>query len=508
MATTTKAKATKTETKVDDAVEAKTQQDKSMDFEAWTAAFARELVKAKIYDPAASTARVSRTYNSAYTQESLFTYLQNPTSNEKNLRNASIYMYLSNTRYSRLLNYYAGLPTYSYVITPLNYNSSKVNKETFKKNYYKVSNKLEVMNIRDEARKQILIALREGAFYGVRWSDSVSGFTQKLNPDICQISHISDGVFLFKVDMSQIKEADLDCYPPEFTNMYAEYLSSGQKWQLVDPSISVCVKADPTIPDCSIPPFAAILPELYVINDTQALQTVSDELDNYKLLAGQVPVDDMGVPTIDFPTYQKYYQQISGNIGDRVGLAVSPFKLTPIDFSKSAAADAVDAVARSVQNYWSAAGTSALLHGETNSTSGVTKLAIKNDETFAFGLLDQCERQINRYLKSALSGTNRFKITFLRTTVYNVDEVAKRYKEALNYGIGLPYYMAAIDIPQYDIEGLAAIQNDVLDIANLITPLRTSSTMSGDEGERGRPVQDDVEETGESTRDNDSNDNR
>ena len=479
------------------------------EFDKWILSFARDLAKAKIYDPASNSARTNRSYQSQYTQKSLFTYLKNPTSNEKNLRDASVYMYLANTRYSRLLQYYAGLPTYSYVISPLNFNSSKVNKDTFRKNYLKVSNKLELMNIRDETRKQILVALREGTFYGVRWSDSLSGFTQKLDPDMCQISHVSDGVFLFKVDMSKIKEENLDCYPPDFTKMYQTYRESGQKWQLVNPDISVCIKADPTIPDCSIPPFAAVLPELYVINDTQALQVASEELDNYKLLSGLVPVDENGVPTIDYPTYEKYYNQIAGNIGERVGLAISPFKLSPIDFSKSAAADAVDSISRAVQNFWSSAGTSASLHGEPNATSGVTKLAIKSDETFVFSMLDQSERQINRYLKTSMGGTNRFKISFLRTTIFNLDETIKRYKEALNYGIGKSYYMAALDIPQYDVEGLGVIENDILNLDEMLKPLKTSSTMSsGEAGESGRPEQSDVEDSGETTRENDSNDNR
>lgn len=477
--------------------------------EKWTLSFARELAKAKIYDPAKRTSRATRSYPKTLAQESLYGYLQSPTTNEKALRDASIYMYLANTRYYRLLQYYSGLPTYSYVISPLNFNKAKYNKDTFRKNYNKVSNKLELMNIRDETRKQILIALREGAFYGVRWGDSLSGFTQKLNPDICQISHVSDGVFLFKVDMSKIREEDLDCYPPEFETMYQAYKDGDSQWQLVDPSISVCVKADPTIPDCSVPPFAAVLPELYVINDTQALQVASDEMDNYKLLTGTVPLDDNGVPTIDYDTYSRYYNQIANNIGERIGLAVSPFKLDSIDFSKSAAADAVDAIAQAVRNYWSAAGTSALIHGETNNTSGVTKLAIKNDETYIFSLLDQCERQINRYLKTTISGANRFKISFLRTTVYNLDDMIQRYKEGLNYGIGKSYYMAALDIPQYDIEGLGVIENEILDLESALKPLKTSSTMSGDSDAKiGRPVQSDVEETGESTRDNDSNDNR
>jgi hypothetical protein len=473
--------------------------------------FARELAKATIYDPAAGTARSSRTYTGKYTQESLYSYLQSPTTNEKNLRDASQYMYNVNTRYYRLLQYYAGIPTYAYVISPLNFDRQKVKPDTFRKQYMKTVAKLELMNIKEETRKQILTALKDGAYYGVRWSDSSSSFIQKLNPDYCQITHMSDGVFLFSYDMSKVTRETLSCYPPEFERMLSEYEGGGSKWQPVDPSISVCVKADASIPEYSLPPFAAVLPQLYVINDTQALQEASDELDNYKLLAGEVPTDSEGVPTMTYAEMLEYYRHISGNIGNRVGLAFAPFKLTSIDFSKSAAADAVDSTARAVSNFWSSCGTSALLHGAENNTAGVAKLAIKSDETLVLSILDQCERQINRYLKTAMGGTNRFKIRFLRTTVFNEDEMASRYKEALNYGVGASYYMATLDIPQYDIEGLSFIEDEILDIETILKPLKTASTRSvGDDNSGGRPKSDDTDltESGEETRDADSNENR
>ena len=486
-------------------------QKESIDAAMFAKMFAKEIAKAMISDPNKSGSRANKTYTSTYTQETLYGYLADPVKNEKNLRNASGYMYNANTRYSRLLQYYAGMPTYSYVISPLNFDASKVNEDKFKKQYFKVVNKLELMNIREEARKQVLIALKDGAFYGVRWSDSASSFVQKLDPDICQITSISDGVFLFSVDMSKIKEDKLGCYPPEFAQMFDAYRNGGNKWQPVSPNISVCIKADPSTPDYSLPPFAAVLPELFFIKDTQSLQEASNELDNYKLLSGEIPTDKEGKPVITYSEMLDYYKHIAGNIGERVGLAISPFELKAIDFSKSASAETVDATTRAVSNFWSSCGTNALLHGAENNTAGVAKLAIKSDETFVFGLLDQCERQINRFLKTSMGGSIRFKIKFLRMTVFNQDEMIKQYKESVNFGIGKSQYLAALDIPQFDIEGLTYIENNVLKVDKLLTVLKTASTQSADgSNDTGRPLSDDtdLDATGQSTRDNDTNANR
>lgn len=473
--------------------------------------FAKELAKVALKNPNQTSGLASKSFVGKYTQQQIYDYLRNPTSNEDNLRDASIYMYHVNPRYMRLIHYYDGLPTYAYVISPVNFNPDKVKKDSFKKQYKDVVNRLELMNIRSDARNQIRVAIREGAFYGVRWLDSASCFVQKLDPKMCQITAISDGVFLFDVDMSQIKESDLDHYPPEFEKMYADYKSSGEKYQRVDPDISVCVKADPSVLEYSVPLFAGVLPELYVINDTQALQEAADEIGNYKLITGEMGVDSDGKPILSYEQMLQYYRHIAQNIGDRVGLAIAPFKLDAIDFSHSAASDAIDNISRAVSNYWSTCGTSALLHGAENSTAGVSKLAIKQDETFVLSILDQCERQINRYLKTATKGTNKFKITFLRNTVFNNDDMIDVYKQAVNFGIGKSHYMAALGIPQYDIDGLTFIENQVIGIDDKLTILKTSSTQSSsDDSTPGRTSVDDTElsESGENTRENDTNANK
>ena len=159
---------------------------------------------------------------SQYTKEQILTYLKSPQVNAKNLRNASIYMFNNSSHYRRLIQYYAYLPSWKYVITPVKLDGAKINKETVRKNYVKIINTVENMNLRHEMQKAALIALREGVFYGAIWSTNDSFFIQRINPDYCDLTSISDGCYVYAVDMSQIKEEDLKKYPPEFTNMRRE----------------------------------------------------------------------------------------------------------------------------------------------------------------------------------------------------------------------------------------------------------------------------------------------
>lgn len=474
--------------------------------------FAKALAQQVIHDPSGKTSRrTSRSY-STYTKESIEEYLAAPSSNEANLRKASIFLYQTNRRYRNLLEYYANLPCWIYVISALNYNPDKVKLENFKKQYLKVSNYLESMGVAKNMREITLVALREGVYYGAIWGgDGNSFILQKLDPDYCQITSVTDGgVFRFSYDMSKVDEKDLKThYPPEFTEMWNEYRRTGNQYQVLPPEISVCLKADPTVPEYSIPPFAAVLPGLYTIKNVEELSETASELSNYKLLAGKIPVDEEGVPLVDYDTVMQYYSHVANNVGERVGVAFSPFELKSYDFEQSGTTAQIDMTARATENFFSAAGTPSLLHGASNNTSGVTKLAIKVDEGIAFSLMAQCEKIVNRLLKT-LSGTQKFKINFLPVSIFNREEMLSKYKEALNYGIGKLQYMSCLSIPQYDIVNLNFIENEVLGIDDKLTLLKTSSTQSADDAPTGRPASDETEldDEGVATRDNDANDNR
>lgn len=468
--------------------------------------FARELLKQTTYNPRSASSKKSYSY-SLYTKENITSWLQNPSSgsNEKSLRDASNFMYLSSMHYNRLLNYYAGLYIGAYVVTPLGFNDAEV-KDNFKKQYRRVVKALELMNIPQLLRSELLVALRDGAFYGILLSDNNTAFVQKIDPDYCKITAICDGSFVYQVDMSKIANK-LEFYPAEFTEMYSRYLATGNQWQEVPINISVCIKADDTLVDYTTPPFAAVMPSLYTIANTEALQETATVLNNYKLLLGKIPLDDRGRPLMSEGMVTKYYRQIANAVDENVGVAVAPFDFKDFNFNGTNGVKEVDNLSNAVANFWSTAGTSGLLHGRENDTSGVTQLAIKNDETYVLGMLQQFERIINRYLKSNFSGTTKFKITMPPITVFNRGEFLKYYKEASSFGIGKSFYSAALGIPQQDIAGLAYLEKNLVPFDKL-EPLKSSYTESA--GEAGRPEMETTElsDGGMEARDNDTNANR
>lgn len=202
--------------------------------------YAQKIAQRNISDPASSQQRRGSSF-STYTKENILSWLKNPSTNAKNLRNASMYLYNASPLYRRLINYQANMWLWDYVLYPLGYDESKIKTNNLQKQYLAAAKKCEVWNLKNELGKAAVSAIREGIFFGVSWESGDSFFIQKINADYCDVEAIADGTYLYTVDMSQIKEEELGFYPPEFTKMWNAYKTDGVKKQFVPEEISWCL---------------------------------------------------------------------------------------------------------------------------------------------------------------------------------------------------------------------------------------------------------------------------
>lgn len=444
-----------------------------------------------------------------YTKETLLRYMQAPKSNEKNIRNASIYMYDASSQYRRLILYYALMPLWAYTLGPTGgFDHTKVKKDNFQKAYLKASSQVESMNLKHEMQKASVIALREGVLYGVQWSGTNSFFIQRINPDLCKLSSIVDGTWMYAVDFSQIKKTELDLYPPEFTSMWNAYKAgTAPKWQEIPERISFCLKADETTTAYSIPIWAATLPQLYDIETYKALQETATEISNYKLIGMEIPLNSDGDPLIDYDLAEQYYKHLINALPPYVGAAMMPMKMSAINFEQSTGVNDVDTVSRAEEQFWREGGTSPLLFGSAdNNTAGALKLSMLANEEIMFALMAQAERLINRILKQ-MSGTQKFKITFLPATVLNRDTVASMYKEAATLGIPVKSaYAALLGLSPNDVVGMNYVEMAMLGMGEL-TPLASSYTQTASPG-RPEMNEEDLTPSGAQSRGDDVNANR
>ena len=86
-------------------------------------------------------------------------------------------------------------------------------------------------------------------------------------------------------------------------------------------------------------------------------------------------------------------------------------------------------------------------------------------------------------------------------TEHNKEDLIDQYLKLGQYGIPIiPYLCAVVGMNQTDTIALNYIQNYILDIQNMLIPLVSSNTQSGDESENnGRPASKTGQEKSNST---------
>lgn len=456
-----------------------------------------------------------------YPKDRVIKMFDNPQRNEKAFRELSGFLYLASSHYRRLVDYYASILLYNYTVVPTNI-PQKVKKAEYRNTYMHVIQLCEKYNLRQESKKAIKIAVRDGVFYGLYYETNDSFYIKPFNNRYAQVSSVEDGCFRFSIDLNYFsgKEYLLDMYGTKIKNAYYQYKGNKEKnikpdktkrWY--EPSNGICIKADETDPVYSLPMFTGLMINIFDIEDYSLLKKAKAENENYKALAMKMAVDDNGIPKMDYDLAMKYYNQAAGNIPDGIGLILSPFEIQDFSFHNSSTAER-DAVVDAEENFFFSAGTSPLIFGSSKATSSSSlSLSVKPDEEVAFGLLEQVQRFFNKKLKK-LNLPYDFAIKFLDQSIFNRDEFTNRLQKAASYGVPVKMqYSASLGLSPSDTVGMSYIEDDILGLGKKVwsTPLVSSATQSNkSDNKGGRPTAEEsgnqIGDSGEKTRDLDGND--
>ena len=86
-----------------------------------------------------------------YTKDQITEFLKNPYTNEKNIRNAVVYIYGASSHFRRLIQYFSSLSDLAYVVSPYKIDTATAKPQSVKRNYSKVLkiNKLRQENIKN-----------------------------------------------------------------------------------------------------------------------------------------------------------------------------------------------------------------------------------------------------------------------------------------------------------------------------------------------------------------------
>lgn len=431
--------------------------------------------------------KATKTYTN-YTKDLYRRYIENPSSNESSIRAMSNFLYRVSMPYRRLINYMSDIPLFYWNLIPQIDSTGNVSADKIIKNYYKILQLLEIMSIDTEMRKVLNTVLREGVFYGFIYSDKNSFFIHKLDPDYCRIIEMEAGCFNFAFDLSYFDKYStyLEYMDPYFTTLFNLYKkdTNNYRWQLIDPTRSICIKVDADILDEILPQFIGIFEALLDLIDARTLQRNKDEIQNYKLIIQKIPafddtkeVDDF---SLDMNTAVRFYQKLSDVVPEAVGIALSPMDIETIDFQPDDNSN--DLIAASMRSVFSDSGVAQLLFNTDGSGSVGLDASIKVDTGLVWKLVDSIERWINRYILYNSSGTSRYFFEILRVDIFNKDAACTRELALANSGVPNKLKLAATSgISPYETLSAQIFENEMLKIHESWLPLQTSYTMSGDE---------------------------
>ena len=392
--------------------------------------------------------------------------------------------------------------------------------ENIKKSYSTLAAKLEGMNLKHEFSKIMKVIPYQDIYCGLAFENQTDFFFQQIDYKICEIYQIQDGLYNFRIDLSQIKAQNLSAYPDYVQRAYLKFQDEKKnnnmngQWYIPPADKQICLKLNSewTFP---YPILIGLIKDILDLEVYKKLKLQSARTDNYKAIAVEVPIDENTVdkPLLTPDTLSIFAEINRESMTDDIGLIHTlGSSATPISFKDSS--NTRNNVGDAVDEIYNSSGISKEMYNGSSSGTALT-FSIENDSGFVYGLYRQFERWVNRWIKIRKYNKTNFKFFFylVDATIFNRDNVSKRYKEACSLGVSVvDKWLATLDMTPSRTLGSFVLHKDIFDFQNNFTPLSSSFNSSVDSNETGRPTNksknETLDESGEKTENNESNDKR
>lgn len=444
--------------------------------------------------------------------------LQNPKYYWKILLDLSDYLMHSSPHYYRLNNVYSNMAKFCWWIDLHSVDPDLNDKGLLnvKKVYSNLANKFENMNIEHEFSKIIKILPYKDCYCGLVVEDNNSFYFQEVPHNVYKISQTQDGLFNFSINLSCIKDKYLNYYPDYVQQAYLNYINNldnnksiVSEWYTPPSDKQICLKFNSQW-SYPYPMLINLIRDILDLDTYKKLKLQSARTDNYKAIMVKVPIDEKAVdkPLLTPETLAIFAEINRESMSDDIALihtlgsAGEAISFKDSSNTRNNVSDAIDEI-------YNSSGTSKELFNGSASGTAVT-FSVENDSGFIYGVYRQIERWMNRYIKIHKYNKTKFKFKFylLDITIYNNDNITKKYKEACTLGATVvDKWLASLGMTPSRTLGSFVLHKDVFNFADNFIPLQTSYTTSSNES--GRPTNAskgevlDVE--GEATADGDKN---
>lgn len=339
--------------------------------------------------------------------------------------------------YKRMVMYYAKMGLFNYNIELYGLKKSDIETDD-KKNkvrdaYMNLCNQFEKMGFKHEMSKIMDSVVVDDVFYGLIFEDTNDFFILKLDPSMCKICQVQDGVYNYKLNLAMINPIYITTYPEYVQQAYLDFHNReayADGYYTPPADKQVCFKFNETVLYC-MPFLLGLIKDLFDLDVYKQLKLQKARVDNFKAVVVEIPIDEDAVdkPLLTTPTLMAFAEMNKANMPDDVGLIHVPGKASSVSFKD--AATNINNLSDAITNIYDNAGVS---HEVFNSGSSGTafKLSLENDASIVYRFYRQCERYFNRFIKLRKFNKAgcRFALKIHDSTVYNRNEVADSYLKA------------------------------------------------------------------------------
>ena len=462
-----------------------------------------------VSDLCANTEVINTGYIGDIKLEDIQIALKQPQNNWKIIIQASEQLMRVSPHYYRLNSLYSNMPLFCWWLDLYDVKENASN-DNIKKVYSSLAAKLENMHLKHEFSKIMKYLPYQDIYCGLVIENSTDFFFQRLNLKMCKLFQVQDGLYNFKIDLSCINPKELNAYPDYVQQAYLDYVEgkANSNWYLPPADKQICIKLNSQwlYP---YPLLIGLVKDILDLDVYKKLKLQSARTDNYKAILIEVPIDQTTVdkPLLTPDTLGVFAEINRESMTDDIGIIHTlGSKGEAISFKDST--NTTNNVADAIDSLYDSSGVSREMY---NGSSSGTALgySIENDSGFIYGLYRQFERWVNRYIKLRKYNKTAFKFYFylLDITIFNRDNVSKRYKEAVTLGATvIDKWMASLDITPSRMLGSFITHKNIFDFQNNFVPLSSSYNGSA---EVGRPTNasknEGLTEEGEKTADGEKN---
>lgn len=417
-----------------------------------------------------------------YTKEQIRRMLLDPENYSKELQSVSQYLVYSNGHYNRILQYFANMLTFDYVLYPT-FTKKKIesmSSDKLKDLYIKNAYYCYKMTIKYNYRWFMFRLFMNGEIFLYKLEDKDSIIYKEIPPEFCKITLVEDNVFRYSVDLNKLNSAyDEGDLPIEFQDAIISYNNNRQRsvddnWYQVS-DLGFAFTTDVSLSLQGIPPLTFMFDTIMGYEDLLDEIEDNEAANSFKLVHQKIPLDENYQPVMEKKVAQAYHDAAASQLPKNVSLTTNPFDIKEVSFDRANRAD-YSSIQYMEDSVYSTGGVSKLLfNNNTNSGEGLKK-SIQVDEMYVYKYLNQFENYINFELKN-YNKVNSFAIDFLESTYFNIDDKHVLYREDLAYGGSRTMFLAAIGLEPYQSMNLLVTEQKI-DIDELFNPVESSYTSS------------------------------